>query len=66
MNNGMVSVLIILKGRNVNPDNGANIKQNTNTVYKINEIVRIRPFCAILYLLLIFSKIITFSMVKFN
>lgn len=45
----MVSVLIILKGRNVNPDNVANIKQSTNTVYKINEIVRIRPFCAILY-----------------
>lgn len=44
MNNGMVSVLIILKGRNVNPDNVANIKQSTSTVYKINEIVRIRPF----------------------
>lgn len=57
MNNGMVSVLIILKGRNVNPDNVANIKQNTNTVYKINEIVRMRPFCAILYLLLIFQKL---------
>lgn len=56
MNNGIVSVLIIFKGRNVNPDNVANIKQSTNTVYKINEIVRIRPFCAILYLLFNFFK----------